>query len=363
MFTLIKNNDNSGVRIKRAKDKLSDVNDSFVKFVKNSGIKSVNLTSVGNSIATGYSMNDSIKPLLLRNKDLINKCDFDLNLRAYARAQDNNDEHIYNWLINNVKQSDINKKVQLDFMHKNGMPHDNIYNSDVIKYYPTDIKDDIGLCDLVMKKEDGVANIIVYNGVTGSFLDNLTRHGLPKTVSGFKRDFVSLESNLKYIYLKNPYTQVYVCGIPNIAGIGLTNVVINERIRNICKKYSNCVYVDPAKQNLMYRKNDKIVLDVHYSDDEYLNLNRNILEAIMHNYFPVKALVDFDIKMKKYSDVAEYGNKPNISEIMNSVLSKYNLSSDQLKRMLGYFKERYPYDFYYTPRSEVIDDIKSRGSK
>lgn len=362
MFTLIKNNDCS-LRFKNAKIELSKVNDLFIKFINDSGISCVNLTSVGNSIATGYSMNDSIKPLLLRNKNLINKCNFDLNLRAYARAQDNNDEHIYDWLINNVKQSDINKKVQLDFMHKKGMPHDNIYNSDVIKYYPTEISDDIGLHDLVMQREEGLANIIVYNGATGSFLDNITRHGMHKGLYGFKRDYTSLEANLKYIYLKNPYTQVYVCGIPNIAGIGLTNIAVNNKIRKICKNYPNCVYIDPAKQNLMYRKNDKIVLDVHYSDDEYLNLNRNILEAIMHNYFPVKALVDFDIEMKKYSDVAEYGNKPNISEIMNSVFSKYDLNSEQLKRMLKYFKERYPYDFYHTPRSEVIEDFKSRGSK
>lgn len=362
MFTLIKNNDNN-LRFKNAKLELSSINDSFIKFIKTSGISSVNLTSVGNSIATGYSMNDSIKPLLLRNKDLIKKCNFDLNLRSYARAQDNNDEHIYDWLINNVKQSDINKKVQLDFIHEKGMPHNNINKSDVIKYYPTDISNDIGLHDLIMQRKEGLANIIIYNGATGSFLDNITRHGMHKGLYGFKRDYTSLEANLKHIYLKNPYTQVYVCGIPDIAGIGLTNIAINNRIRKICKNYPNCVYIDPAKQNLIYRKNDKIVFDVHYSDDEYLNLNKVILEAIIHNYFPVKALVDLDIAMKKYSDVAEYGDKPDVIKVMNSVFSKYNLSSEQLKRMLKYFKERYPYDFYYTPRREVLDDIKSRRGK
>lgn len=362
MFTLIKNNDCS-LRFKNSKIELSKVNDLFIKFINGSGISCVNLTSVGNSIATGYSMNDSIKPLLLRNKDLIKKCNFDLNLRSYARAQDNNDEHVFEWLLNNIKQSDINKKVQLDFMHEKGMPHNNINKSDVIKYYPTDIKDDIGLRDLMMQRKEGLANIIIYNGATGSFLDNITRHGMHKGLYGFKRDLVSLESSLKLIYLRNPYTQVYVCGIPNIAGIGLTNIVINNKIEKICKNYPNCVYIDPAKQNLIYRKNDKIVFDVHYSDDEYLNLNKVILEAIIHNYFPVKASVDLDIAMKKYSDVAEYGAKPNISEIMNNVFSKYHLSSEQLKRMLKYFKERYPYDFYYTPRREVIDDIKLRRGK
>ena len=367
-ITLIKNNDNTLI-IKKAKKELSDVNDKFVKFIKKNNISKVNLTSVGNSLATGYSMNDSIKPLLLRNEDLINKADFDLNLRAYARAQDNNDEHIFEWFLKNIKQSDINKRVQLDFISEKGMPHDNIYRSDVIKYYPTNIENDIGLHDIMMQNEEGLANIIVYNGVTGSFLDNVTRHGLHKGLYGFKRDLVSLESSLKLIYLRNPYTQVYVCGIPDfrpkevITAISKTiiKVNVNNKIKKICKNYPNCVYVDPAKQNLLYRKNDSLVVDVHYSDDEYLNLNRNILEAIIHNYIPVKAMVEFDLIMKNYSNKAEYGDRSDITEMMNGVFSKYSLSSDKLKEMIKYFKERYPYDFYYTPRTDVINDIKSRN--
>ena len=363
MFTLIKDNDHKEIKIRDALLKLSDINDSFIGFIKSNGISCVNLTSVGNSIATGYSMNDSIKPLLLRNEDLIKKCDFDLHLRAYARAQDNNDEHIFNWLLNNVKQSDINKKVQLDFINEKGMPHDNIKSSDVLKYYPTDISNDIGLHDLVLEKNENLANIIVYNGITGSFLDNITRKGLHKGLYGFERDLVSFESSLKLIYLRNPYTQVYVCGIPNIAGCGITNLVINSKIKKVCKMYPNCVYIDPAKQNLVYKKNGNFVFDVHYSDDEYLELNKAILEAIIHNYVPVKALIEFDVSMKSYSDSAEYGDRSDVTNVIDSVFSKYDLSDEQLKRIGKYFKERYSYDFYFTPRKEVIEGINSRKNK
>ena len=358
MFTLVKDNDNNRRNLKDIMMKLSVVNNRFIRFINESGIDCVNLTSVGNSIATGYSMNDMIKPLLLRNGDLIRKCNFNLNLRSYARAQDNNDEHIFDWFINNIKQSEINKKVQYDFMNDNGLDHKNIDDEKVMKYYPTEIKNDIGLRDLVSLKGDNLANIIVYNGVTGSFLDNLTRHG--RMFRGFGRDLVSLESSLKYIYLTNPYTQVYVCGIPNLLGINAVEVV-NKEIRKICKMYNNCCYVKPVAQNLLYIKDGKKVLDVHYNREEYLNLNKSILEAIMHNYFPIKALTDFDIEMKKYSAGAEYGNKPDVRGIIDSVFSKYDLNNDQLKRVAAYFKERYPFDFYYTPRQEVIDEIKSRS--
>ena len=319
MFILVKDNDNNRRNLKDIMMKLSVVNNRFIRFINESGIDSVNLTSVGNSIATGYSMNDMIKPLLLRNGDLIRKCNFNLNLRSYARAQDNNDEHIFDWLLNNAKQSEINKKVQYDFMNDNGLDHKNIDDEKVMKYYPTEIKNDIGL-----------------------------------------RDLVSLESSLKYIYLTNPYTQVYVCGIPDLLGINAVEVV-NKKIRNICKMYNNCCYVKPVAQNLLYSKDGKKVFDVHYNREEYLNLNKSILEAIMHNYFPVKALTDFDIEMKKYSAGAEYGNKPDVRGIIDSVFSKYDLNNDQLKRVAAYFKERYPFDFYYTPRQEVIDEIKSRS--
>ena len=82
MFTLIKNNDNNGVRIKNAQEKLYDYNTLFIDLMKNRGINKVNLTSIGNSIATGFSINDSLVPLLKRNEDLINRASFDLKLRA-----------------------------------------------------------------------------------------------------------------------------------------------------------------------------------------------------------------------------------------------------------------------------------------
>lgn len=362
MYILIKNNDNGNKRIENILKKISSANTAFIKFINENGITSVNLTSVGNSIATGYSMNDSIKPLLLRNEELINRSNFELNIRAYARAQDNNDEHIFDWFLNNIKQSDINKKVQLDFTSEKGMPHKTINEEEVKKYYPIEITDDIGLRDLTKQKGEHLANIIVYNGITGSFLDNVTRKGLHKNLYGFKRDLVSLESSLKLIYLLNPYTQVYVCGIPNILGLHLTNL-INKDIKKICKMYPNCCYVSPSIQNLFYMKDGKIVGDVHYNQDEYLNLNKNILEAIMNNYIPMKALTEFDIAMKKYSDSAEYDEMPNIKEIMTNIFSRYKFNNVQIKRIIKYFKERYPYDFYYTPRNEVIEDIKSRKSK
>lgn len=60
-------------------------------------ITNLRLISLGNSIASGYSMVRSTKPLLLRNESLeevLQKENITLERHHFARAQNNNDEHI-----------------------------------------------------------------------------------------------------------------------------------------------------------------------------------------------------------------------------------------------------------------------------
>ena len=52
--------------------KLESQNERFIEMLKSNGITTVNITSLGNSIATGYSVNSIIKPLLKRNETLEN---------------------------------------------------------------------------------------------------------------------------------------------------------------------------------------------------------------------------------------------------------------------------------------------------
>lgn len=76
------------------------------------GIKYLRLTSLGNSIASRYSWVRSTKPLLFRNEsieDIFNDNGIGLERYHFARAQNNNDEHIYQWLVTNIKESEIIK--------------------------------------------------------------------------------------------------------------------------------------------------------------------------------------------------------------------------------------------------------------
>lgn len=375
MYKIIKDNNNNEKKLILITKKLDKINSKFVEMLKRNNIKNINLTSFGNSIATGFAINDDIYPLLKRNKNLeeqLTNSDVNNIYRSYARAQDNNDEHLLDWLVNNIKESEINEFVHIDFdkQNVNSMDSRTIKKEDVEKLYPLKPKNDIGLLDLVKQSENSLANIIVYNGATGSFLDNFTRHGRHLNLHGFYRDFKSMEAVLKNIYLTNSNTQVYVCGIPNLTKLNVVGF-LNHEIKKICKKYPNCTYVKSVPQNFIYKKDGKIIVDIHYNKEEYLDLNCNIIESITENYEQVKAKVEMDTILKKYNaELFKKGNNAKnddnkITDEIANLIEKYKqkLTSKQLKNIVNYYKEKYPYDYYYTPRKTIIEVAKSNAKK
>lgn len=375
MYKIIKDNNNNEKKLILITKKLDKINSKFVEMLKRNNIKNINLTSFGNSIATGFAINDDIYPLLKRNKNLeeqLTNSDINNIYRSYARAQDNNDEHLLDWLVNNIKESEINEFVHIDFdkQNVNSMDSRTIKKEDVEKLYPLKPKNDIGLLDLVKQSENSLANIIVYNGATGSFLDNFTRHGRHLNLHGFYRDFKSMEAVLKNIYLTNSNTQVYVCGIPNLTKLNVVGF-LNHEIKKICKKYPNCTYVKSVPQNFIYKKDGKIIVDIHYNKEEYLDLNCNIIESITENYEQVKAKVEMDTILKKYNaELFKKGNNAKtddnkITDEIANLIEKYKqkLTSKQLKNIVNYYKEKYPYDYYYTPRKTIIEVAKSNAKK
>jgi len=354
--------------------KLENQNEKFIEMLKRNDITTVNLTSLGNSIATGYSVNSIIKPLLKRNESLetILECSgIKFNSYSFARAQDNNDEHILDWIVNNIKQSEINRRVHVDFGGgPNTMDRTCITDEDVEKYYPLEPENDIGLNDLIMNNNENEANIIVYNGATGSFLDNFTRKGKHLNFYGFYRDFKSMEAVLKTIYLKNSDAQVYVCGVPTFTRLNLT-FYFNRIIKKICSNYPNCTYVAPSPQNLIYDKEGNLSIDIHYNEHEYLRLNNNIIQSIVKNFEQNRCLIDFDKATKKISDTCQY-DEPNMKnnerymlEAIETIIAKHNrvIDKEMLKIIKDYYKEKYPHDYFYTPKKDVekiIDENISR---
>lgn len=70
-------------------------NIGLAETLKKNEVKKLNLSSWGNSIASGYSMAGQTKPLLLRNKtleDVLKDYAIELQLSQFSRFENNNDE-------------------------------------------------------------------------------------------------------------------------------------------------------------------------------------------------------------------------------------------------------------------------------
>lgn len=353
-------------------------------------IKKFRVTSLGNSIASGYSMTRTIKPLLIRNESLesiMSSFDIALDRHQFARPQNNCDEHIFEWLVSNVKETDIYKMNHVDYFSvKNCMPTVNGITSDNIhQYYPLDIEGAPRIQEVILESTLDMANVVIYNGATGSFLDNVTRRGKihHKLTYGIKRDISSIDATLQFIQsynrLDNSNTQVYLCGAPNYLGLGVTEA-INAKLKKLAKKYANVVYVPPIKSRFLYHplhlvKNKffKHILlpDTHYSEDEYLKLNNGIISSISVNYLTTQAMISLDrelyrlssmieLEYPEYLDIPQYIEQQ-IMEMLERI--SVNLANEEERKKFynqakRYLINRTPYDFYYVGKKNIKAAIK-----
>lgn len=202
-------------------------NIGLAETLKKNEVKKLNLSSWGNSIASGYSMAGQTKPLLLRNKtleDVLKDYDIELQLSQFSRFENNNDENALEWLLTGKTEKDMNHYAYIDdtWMPKSG---EKITEREFGRYYPEGKKQERTMQDILREKGIDVSNIIIYNGATGSFLDNNTRGGIlsHRLMHGIRKDCTSIESILKYIHILNRNygtdTQVYLCDAPNLGKV------------------------------------------------------------------------------------------------------------------------------------------------
>ena len=379
----------------------------LVKTLKQSNVKinNLRLISLGNSIASGYSMVRTIKPLLLRNESLeeeLNKENIILERHHFARAQNNNDEHVFGWLISNIKESEIHQMNRSDYSGSaSSMATKGLTKEQIDEYYPLNMKEDFGLADLIKEKKLDIANIVIYNGCTGSFLDAATRNGnlTQQLMAGVNRDTTSFEAVLKYIQEQNRQynsnTQVYVCGAPNFLGLRISEL-INRKIKKISENYANVSYVEPVKSKFFYKplqleeiteeteltrlqqffKEHERQVDIHYDEEEYIEFNNNIMKAIKENYLINNSLINIDRDVYELNRTLEI-KKPDLivnDEVMQSVVydifneevSKMPSSSlaNQLTQRAGkYLTTRSPYDYFYVGKKRINSSIQKVKTK
>lgn len=355
--------------------KLEENNYRLAKLLKSYNISKINMICCGNSISSGFSFTSHTKPLLFRNENIENIFKenlIDLKRYHFARAQDNNDEHILSYLLNDTKLSEICKLNRFDLVSMNSTGVD---ETNIDELYPLD--DDTTIKELIGNNDS--SNIIIYNGATGSFLDNVTRSGKHCLTYGVKRDCVSIEAFLKYIQeqnrIKGTNVQVYLCGVPSI--LKASDIFMNTRLKEISKKYANVVYVENVPKKTLYKKDNFITPDTHYDEVEYLSLNNKILETIRDNYLITNMLINIDRGIYALNTEYQIGEieridvETGVGEIIDLSLivnqekiKELNIDLKQvLKNIKEYLVNRCPYDFYYARKNNIKMSINKHIKK
>lgn len=335
-------------------------NEMLSQILQKNNINQLVLTSLGNSIASGYSYMSTTKPLLYRDETIetiMATKNITLNRYHFARYANNNDEHIFSWLTKNISEKEMYNLNRIDIKHERVI---GLTNELIEKYYPTNPKENLGLRNIILQNNPNLANIVIYNGATGSFLDNITRNGKHKLTSGIKRDCVSIESTLKTIQISNrtsgTNTQVYLCGAPKILNTPITDIYINNRLEKIASNYANVTYIPPISRKVIYKHPEYgISPDTHYNEEEYLTLLTKIIESINQKYLMNKAMIDIDREFFSTSYQIEEGQKVDKDYIIEEKLSNWITILDEqgldinqfLSTLKKYLLERQPYDFYY----------------
>ena len=262
----------------------------------------------------------------------------------------------------------------------NSMPTNDMSKEKVDRFYPLNQLSNKGFRDIALESNSTLANILIYNGCTGSFLDNITRQGKfsQMFMYGIKRDLTAIEATLKLIQsnnrLNNSNTQVYICGVPNFLGLNISSL-INNKLKKLEEKYANVTYVEPIKSKLIYNKynsEEDYGVDIHYDEVEYLELNNQIIEAIINYYQVNKSLIATDRFLYQYSkEIEMYPTKIDdkiIDSMLFSFLEKVVEENENpiqfLRKTRNYLLEREPYDFYYIGKTNIKNTLsKIKGKK
>lgn len=343
--------------------------DELFKKLEELGLENVLLTTLGNSISTGLSYNDVNAPLLDRNEffDIVSTL-YGINLEKhkFSRSENNSDEQTFQYIINNVSENEIDALNNRDYTKYLNEGRKLLSREEITELYPGTNKTKIQ--DVLFKEEKKTGNIVIYNGGTGSLLENWIWGGKHHFTGGIKKDVSYIETIMGLIQNNNrkteAHTQVYLCGAPRIFNTDLTDIFINGKLKAVASRYANTSYVQNFFRQALYKCDGRLMVDAHYSKDEYLTLLYLILDSIICNYQFVDYLIQIDRKLYNLNRELEMSmQKRNTSvEVLNIINYYANLTGEHKQEFLTmckkYLLERYPHDYNLLDRNAIKNQVK-----
>ncbi|MCX4322454.1 MAG: hypothetical protein OSJ59_05765 [Lachnospiraceae bacterium] len=336
--------------------------DSLMDMLRVCGSIPLSIGCVGNSIASGYSKSDEMLPFFARTK--LFQLKEDIRFYSFARVRRNEELNVLKWYNQNISHRKINTLLLDDLKAKVGRYA--CYTKRQEQTYRQIMHcTDLNFQECIQLKN----NILIYFGLSGTFTDIFRKGNLTdkiKIFQSFRKDFEYLKMILTEIHMANPQIQVYVCGLPDVMGIGLTNQFDRYIKKAICA-VPNAVYIRGVSRNVLSILNGQKELDYHYNKAEYLCQLCGIWEAVLQNYIPIKFKNDILIQLAQYSDEVELydttskGNAEKVKEIISKcerdykkLFIKYGFNMMQAKKDVWlHYNEKYLAYFGCTDREAV----------
>ena len=345
------------------KEKLEQVNEELVKFMRDYPKDKLSFTAIGNSISDGFSMSEPGKLLLDRNLGLIDfgkSRGLDVQTYQLSRSENNNALAVSNWIIQNCCEKDSYNWNIVDYKRaiENGNPL--LSEEEINKFFAGG--SDKKIQDIIFDTNKANANIVILNLGTGSFLDVVTRHGslsIPNIFGSVDRDMYGINTILELIQNNNrnnnSSTQIYLCGAPRIMNTVITDIFMNPKIKKVGKEFANVTYVPSFPRQAFYKTpSGSIILDPHYNQAEYYHFLAEIENKVIDNFFIRDLMIDLDrilFQMSSDNDIngTNY-SKNDVKDVIDEISKKYENKTGDYNYFIDfiktYLKGRYPFDFY-----------------
>ncbi len=371
------------MRYDRLKEKeiLDKTNEELIRFIKDYPKDGVLLTAIGNSISDGFSMSEPGRLLLDRNLGLIEigkQNGIKVIKNHLCRSENNNSLAVANWIRNNCTEHDTYEWNRQDYERtiKNGNPF--LTEEEIERYFSNGSYERIQ--DIILDPNPKMANIVILNLGTGSFLDIITRHGsltIPSIFDSLQRDIRGISEILEFIQNNNrennTHTQVYLCGAPRIMNTVITDLAMNPSIKKIAGEFANVTYVPSFPRQAFYKTpSGTIIPDPHYNYAEYYHLLSAIETKIIKSYLIRDLMLDMDAILYKLSvenDIkGANNNSSDALDVIKAIAKKYEDENGNYNDFLDlakkYIKRRYPFDFYrLSPEENLGNKVNTLRKK
>lgn len=345
------------------KEKLEQVNEELVQFMRDYPKDKLLLTAIGNSISDGFSMSEPGKLLLDRNLGLIDfgkSKGLDVQTYQLSRLENNSSLVVFNWIIRNCCERDSHDWNMVDYRRiiENGNPL--LTEEELNEFFTGGSNKKIQ--NILFDTNKANANIVILNLGTGSFLDVVTRHGslsIPNIFGSIDRDIYGINAILELIQNNNrnnnSNTQIYLCGAPRIVNTVLTDMFMNSKMKKVGATFANVTYVPSFPRQAFYKTPNGIIIpDPHYNQAEYYHFLAEIENKIIDNFFVRDLMIDLDrilFQMSNDNDIngTNY-SKNDIKDVIDEIATKYESKTGDYNYFIDfietYLKGRYPFDFY-----------------